>query len=229
MKLSCSIVKDLLPFYHDNTCSKESRKMIEDHLVGCPACRSVLGDLQEMIPYVGKTNGEKALQSVEKIAKKKKNYELLNVGGVSVLLAALALLFWCVQTTVWFPISASKFEIRDLCQLSNGDVYFRIWSEDLENLDTLHFYSEEEDDSFYLTFMRHMIQDPGEIPGWLTLEERQNGMIRIISPDEYSAIYVGPVGRGQLVWEEGQELPPATEEIEKSAIDYYYNYYGIEY
>ncbi|MGM9564774.1 zf-HC2 domain-containing protein [Evtepia sp.] len=226
MKLSCPIVEDLLPFYHDNTCSKESRKIIEDHLAGCPACRSVLGDLQEVIPYVGKTNGEKVLQSVEKMEKKKKKYDLLNVGGISVLLAVLALLFWCVQVSVWFPISASKFEIRDLCQLSNGDVYFRIWSEDLENLDTLFFHSEE-DDSFYLTFMRHLIQDPGEIPEWLTVEERQNGMIRIISPDEYSALYVGPVGRGQLVWKEGQELPPATEEIEKSAINFY-RYYGME-
>ena len=163
MKLSCPIVEDLLPFYHDNTCSKVSRKIIEDHLAGCPACRSVLGDLQEVIPYVGKANGEKVLQSVEKMEKKKKKHDLLNVGGISVLLAVLALLFWCVQVSVWFPISASKFEIRDLCQLSNGDLYFRIWSEDLENLDTLFFHSEE-DDSFYLTFMRHLIQDPGEIP-----------------------------------------------------------------
>ena len=76
--------------------------------------------------------------------------------------------------------------------------------------------------------MRQMIQDQDQSGGWISPEEHQNGMIQVVSPEEYSAMYVGPVGKGKLVWREGQTLPSATEEIEKRVIEYY-NYYGVQY
>ena len=30
MKLSCDVIQDLLPLYHDGVCSKESRKIVEE-------------------------------------------------------------------------------------------------------------------------------------------------------------------------------------------------------
>lgn len=40
-KLSCEIIKDLLPLYSDGVCSPESRQAVEEHLPDCPACRSL--------------------------------------------------------------------------------------------------------------------------------------------------------------------------------------------
>ena len=40
MKISCDIVRDLLPLYKDNVCSDASKDMVEDHLSGCENCRA---------------------------------------------------------------------------------------------------------------------------------------------------------------------------------------------
>lgn len=228
MKLTCPVVEDLLPFYHDKTCSQESQRLIEAHLVECRHCRNVLSDYQETIPYMPRYREEKPLQSIEKTAKKKAGHFVFNMGIISIFVGALVLLLWCVQVMVYFPISSSHFEIRDLCQLSDGQIYFRIFSENPADLNVLYFEQDEEENVIYYKFMRQMIQDQDKSSGWISPEEQQNGMIGIISPESYSAVYVGPVGRAKLVWKEGQELPPATEEIEKSVPEYYH-YYGMEY
>ena len=41
-ELSCQVVRDLLPLYHDGVCSKDSRALVEEHLKTCPACRAEL-------------------------------------------------------------------------------------------------------------------------------------------------------------------------------------------
>ena len=42
MNISCQVVRDLLPLYHDNVCSEDSRAMVEEHLRDCPACSAEL-------------------------------------------------------------------------------------------------------------------------------------------------------------------------------------------
>ena len=37
--MNCNVVKDLLPLYVDNCCSKESEKLVRDHLASCDSCR----------------------------------------------------------------------------------------------------------------------------------------------------------------------------------------------
>ena len=39
MKYPCSLIKDLLPLYHDGVCSEESNKIIENHLSECSSCK----------------------------------------------------------------------------------------------------------------------------------------------------------------------------------------------
>lgn len=38
MKISCDIIKDLLPLYCDNMCSNDSRVVIDEHLTECESC-----------------------------------------------------------------------------------------------------------------------------------------------------------------------------------------------
>ena len=47
MKYSCDLVKDLLPLYYDEACSKESKLVVEEHLDECEACRNLLGKIQD--------------------------------------------------------------------------------------------------------------------------------------------------------------------------------------
>ena len=39
MKITCQVVEDLLPLYHDGVCSGDSRKIVEEHLEECQSCR----------------------------------------------------------------------------------------------------------------------------------------------------------------------------------------------
>jgi hypothetical protein len=57
MKISCEIVKDLLPLYHDDVCSNESRIAVEEHLLECDTCKKYLDSMKS--DFV-QTNDEKA-------------------------------------------------------------------------------------------------------------------------------------------------------------------------
>ena len=46
MKLECDIVLDLLPLYAEGMLRERSRVLVEEHLEGCPACRSALAELK---------------------------------------------------------------------------------------------------------------------------------------------------------------------------------------
>lgn len=47
MKLPCSIVRDLLPLYHDSVCAPESAAAVEEHLTGCEPCQEFYHSLQD--------------------------------------------------------------------------------------------------------------------------------------------------------------------------------------
>ncbi len=46
MNDSCDMIQDLLPLYHDGACSAQSRKIVEEHLPACDACKSMLNKIQ---------------------------------------------------------------------------------------------------------------------------------------------------------------------------------------
>lgn len=43
----CGIIQDLLPLYKDNVCGEESRRLVEEHLRGCPDCARMLKQLND--------------------------------------------------------------------------------------------------------------------------------------------------------------------------------------
>jgi len=47
MKISCDIIIDLLPLYHDNVCNESSKKLVEEHIAGCDACRTMLEKIRD--------------------------------------------------------------------------------------------------------------------------------------------------------------------------------------
>jgi predicted anti-sigma-YlaC factor YlaD len=50
MKVSCNIIKDLLPLYHDGVCSDDSRAMIDKHILECDSCKTELQAMDEVLP-----------------------------------------------------------------------------------------------------------------------------------------------------------------------------------
>ena len=40
-EISCNTIIDLMPIYKENSCSEETRLLVEEHLSGCKSCRSL--------------------------------------------------------------------------------------------------------------------------------------------------------------------------------------------
>ena len=49
MKITCDIVRDLMPLYVDDVCSDDSRKLLEDHINHCSKCQNELAAMKDPI------------------------------------------------------------------------------------------------------------------------------------------------------------------------------------
>lgn len=71
MKLSCEIVRDILPLYIDGICSKESAESVEAHLKDCEGCRSCF-ERMTTLEHTDKADfqGEKMADGLKKLRKR---------------------------------------------------------------------------------------------------------------------------------------------------------------
>ena len=69
MKTPCSVIQDLLPLYAEDLTGEDSRKLVEDHLEECEACKQSLEDLKEVRPVTALTDTV-PLQLVKQLLKK---------------------------------------------------------------------------------------------------------------------------------------------------------------
>ena len=47
--MHCKIIRDLLPLYHDEAASEESRALVDEHLKTCAVCKKELEDIRESV------------------------------------------------------------------------------------------------------------------------------------------------------------------------------------
>ena len=50
MKITCDIIRDLLPLYAEDMVSEGSKQLVDEHLCGCDVCTKVLGELKKVEP-----------------------------------------------------------------------------------------------------------------------------------------------------------------------------------
>ena len=107
MKLSCDVIRDLLPLYAAGECSGESFTLVEEHLRDCSACRELLEGLKKEeaeapAPVVS------AGDSAEVLVRTARTVSLRAVGAV-VGVAAI-LLVWMVY--LWMKALADQGNYR---------------------------------------------------------------------------------------------------------------------
>ncbi len=99
MKVSCEIIKDLLPLYQEKLCSDESKKLIDEHLVECAGCGEIYRRMNENVKLNDefiKENMKEAddLMRLSKRWNKKLMLGILKgigIGAISVLIVILIL------------------------------------------------------------------------------------------------------------------------------------------
>ena len=84
MSISCEIIKDLLPLYHEGVCSIESKKLVEEHLSECDSCNEMIikmknDSLDDALKIEKTTILSRCIQKVNKTSK------LLGIGCTTVI------------------------------------------------------------------------------------------------------------------------------------------------
>ncbi len=96
MKVSCEIIKDLLPLYKDEICSDESKQIIEEHLLECTDCKRSLEQMNIDISVKEKEKNLREADAIKNLSKKwnkKLMLEILKGIGIGVLSVIIVIIF----------------------------------------------------------------------------------------------------------------------------------------
>ena len=98
MKISCNIIKDLLPLYHDEVCSKDSRLLIEDHIKGCDDCNSELLSMNTELSFDNikqNLNDAQEVNNISKHWKKSLRKSLMEGFVIALTICIIAVILYC--------------------------------------------------------------------------------------------------------------------------------------
>lgn len=223
MKISCEIIKDLLPLYHDDVCSKESRTLVEEHLSECTICQEELSKISKDITYPKvQTDETKSIQRIANVWKKDKMRAFIK--GVAMMFLVCALLVGgFAGLTQWkvIPVPLERLEVSNVCQLADGRIVYHLYVTDDRDL---HFikYTTNDDGTYYETPYRSVIEgkrsmETGLYNDYQIIDVAEKNAYQKTYGDgvEITSCYVGSKENGILIWKKGMNLPPASEEIEK--------------
>lgn len=98
MKITCEIIKDLLPLYHDGVCSDDSRTVVAEHLLECDSCKAELQAMDEALFIANKDQNLQEAEAVKKLSLKWKKGMLKSLlkGALStiIMIAAIILILY---------------------------------------------------------------------------------------------------------------------------------------
>lgn len=117
----CDIVSDLLPLYADDSCTEESKQLIEQHIKACPDCADTLKAMKQ--PVNIEAIPEPELRAVKKATRK------LKIRTALILIIAAAVAFMPITSAVhWFKGDGICFSnINDIKQ---GNAIMEMWKTD---------------------------------------------------------------------------------------------------
>lgn len=107
MKVTCDVIRDLLPVYRDEICSRDSRTLVEEHLAGCESCRRELAAIDEEMTLPHPAPDAEAMKGLQKAWKRMKRKALAKG-----LMAAVLVLLLLV---------GGFFSVFSLCRMEGGD------------------------------------------------------------------------------------------------------------
>jgi Putative zinc-finger len=220
-KISCEIVKDMLPLYYDNVCSRDSKKMVEEHLNECDECKSELVRIEEDIKVpkeeIEKNKSEgNVIKNIASFWKRSRAKSFVKGIVISTLLFTLIFLGY-IGLFQWdiTDVPTDVVKIKDVSELSDGKIVYHIELTDGYQVNTIK-YDMDDEGNFYLSPLRPVIKKQAEPPySMVKGYEFFNIEAQEINRDaEINALYYGTPKNNILIWEKGMDLPKASKEIE---------------
>lgn len=257
MKKECAIVQDLLALYEDDCLQEESRKMVEDHIAECQECRWVYEACEKMqdIQVQAQTESDLQIQkSASQIMKKIKRRTTLKavIGIVLIVAVIIGGHVFCnhITDSEWgysemlYGIASDDVEVVQLYQLAGGDIYCVLKSSKsigIQSMTGLQDPSELSDQNEEQTLEYRMRGRTF----WETVSVPEIKQSTIIFPvrlegiseetkQEYTcyakqvAFYGKTMSDKKVIWNEGQDIAKAPDEIEYRAIRAYLENGNVE-
>lgn len=141
MKYPCDLIRDIMPLYHDEVASEESRKAVEEHMEECSACREyydIMCESDAVEPIIFDEEIEKKTAASYKKVYKKIVKKMFKAAWISVLAVLGGILAFFLLFCGYFIIQGERSweehrDINEYALLANGESvlkYFRFDGED---------------------------------------------------------------------------------------------------
>ena len=235
-KITCDVIRDLMVLCEDDVCSEDSKRLIVEHISECEECRKIYemtnAPISEMILKEVDKNDEVELQAVEafKKIKKKITFEAIMKCGVLVIILMICYSLWSFKLEERVKvIPPSEIEVTEVYQLKNGDYYITLEcdGEFSWNISSDNYLPESsgrlmsEEFSYEMNFQRPFFWEwnrvfcEDKVSFHFPKENRAFGKdypvkecvsIQYVSGDKKEVL---------TIWEEGQPVEKAPEEIER--------------
>ena len=129
MKYDCEVIRDLMPLCNDGTCSEQSRRMVGEHVLECPACMQMYQEMRTEVPGEPPVRPDVAPfgKTVKQLRRKRGKRRALTVlAGVIVglLLMLGGLYVLRCMTTVYNHVSANGEYEFELYRRANGQIIY---------------------------------------------------------------------------------------------------------
>lgn len=134
-KKICAIVQDLLVLYEDDVLAEESKKLVEEHLLGCEECRRIYESARSMPEIETVEEKSEREQEAEAVAIMKKAARPKISFKKMCIIAAFLIVFFIFDTIFGYAtdtygiadylrkVPVKNIKIEKVYQLSNGDIY----------------------------------------------------------------------------------------------------------
>lgn len=106
MKISCNIIRDLLPLYAEDLASEDTKTLVDEHLCGCDDCTKFLGSLKKGTPLPV----EAAPESLNKVKKTIRRRRVVSVMAAVLTVITIASF---VFTYLFTPFQLTKEQALD--------------------------------------------------------------------------------------------------------------------
>ncbi len=216
----CKLVQDLLPLYVDNTCSADSREYVEEHIQTCPDCKALFDTMKQSIEVTVSRPNPK--ESFTRFSRRLVHRRVLLISlGILAALVALVAVLWrpVINPYLSEPQLFPREDIEtELSRLSDGSVYVSLTYTGAEYCVGANGFESDGSGEYTLNVQHYRVYD---FLG--TNDEKTYSRILHTSESEYIGTYtMAPATRLTLlcsdgdfvIWEEGDELPPADAEAE---------------
>ncbi|MGE7623052.1 zf-HC2 domain-containing protein [Viridibacillus sp. NPDC096237] len=221
-KVSCEIVKDLLPLYYDNVCSDDSKRMVEEHLVECEICKIELDRIQADFKLSKEAiernkNDGNVIKNIASSWNRSRAKSFIKGGIISALFISLIILgyfglfHWNITS-----VPTDMVEIKNISEMADGKIVYYAEINDGYSLNSLK-YDMDEEGNLYIIPLRPIIKQEAVQP--LSVLEKGYDFIdikdqEIVRGEGIKALYYGTPKDNILIWKKGVDLPKASEEIE---------------